>query len=193
MSATPDRTPAERARAAVSRGDWHEAYDLLMDADAGGLLAPADFPLLGETAYAAGHLDVTIEVWERAYGERVRAGDVVAAAGAATRVAMHLLFDTALMAPIRGWLTRAERLLEGQRETPVHAWVAVVRSYERLLVGDLPRAGEWARRAIDVGSKHAPAAAAIGRVAEARCLILGGRGPARSGATRRSRRRHGFR
>ena len=169
-----DPTLLERARAAASRGAWQEAYDLLMEADSRGLLGPADLPLLADVAYAAGHLDVTIEVWERAHGECVQAGDVVAAAGAAARVAMHLLFDTALMAPVRGWLTRAERLLEGQDETPVHAWVAVVRSYERLLVGDLQKAREWARRAIEVGSKRDPAAAAIGRVAEARSLILAG-------------------
>jgi tetratricopeptide (TPR) repeat protein len=174
VSGAPDGTLLERARAAVARSDWHDAYDLLMEADSGGLLGPADLPLLGNVAYGAGHLDVTIEVWERTYGACVRAGDVVAAAGAAARVAMHLLFDTALMAPVRGWLTRAERLLEGQGETPVHAWVAVVRSYERLLVGDLPRAREWARRAIEVGSNRDPAAVAIGRVAEARSLILAG-------------------
>ena len=51
----------ERARAAAARGDWQQAFDLLMEADAGGLLAPADLPALGEVAYAAGHLDVTIE------------------------------------------------------------------------------------------------------------------------------------
>jgi len=87
---------------------------------------------------------------------------------------MHLLFDTALMAPVRGWLTRAERLLEGHDNTPVHAWLAVVRNYERMLTGDVPAAREWARRAIEVGSTCDPAAAAIGRVAEARCLILEG-------------------
>ena len=48
--------------------------------------------------------------------------------GAAARVALHLLMDTALMAPIRGWVKRAERLLEGYDETPTHAWVAVVRA-----------------------------------------------------------------
>jgi tetratricopeptide (TPR) repeat protein len=169
-----DPTPLERARAASSRGAWHEAYDLLVDADARGLLGPADLPVLADVAYAAGHLDVTIEVWERAHGEYVRAGDVVAAARAAARIAMHLLFDTALMAPVRGWLSRAERLLDGHDETSVHAWVAVVRSYERLLVGDLQKARGWARRAIDVGSRLDPAAAAIGRVAEARSLILAG-------------------
>jgi tetratricopeptide (TPR) repeat protein len=96
------------------------------------------------------------------------------AAGAAVRVALHLLLDTALLAPIRGWATRAERLLEGQDDTPVHAWLAVVRSYERLLSGDFERARQWARRAIDVGAGRDPAAAALGRVAEARSLILDG-------------------
>ena len=86
-----------------------------MKADADGLAGPADLPVLGEVAYAAGHLDVTIEAWERAYALCVEAGDTDAAAGAAVRVAMHLLFDTALMAPVRGWLARAERLLDGQR------------------------------------------------------------------------------
>ena len=80
MSGALDPTPLERARAASSRGAWQEAYDLLVDADARGLLGPADLPLLADVAYAAGHLDVTIEVWERAHGECVRAGDVVAAA-----------------------------------------------------------------------------------------------------------------
>jgi tetratricopeptide (TPR) repeat protein len=174
VSGAPDPTPLERARAAASRGGWQEAYELLTQDDSAGGLSPADLPLLADVAYAAGHLDVTIEVWERAYGECLRSGDRVAAARAAARVAMHLLFDTALMAPVRGWLTRAERLLEGQDQTAVHAWVAVVRSYERLLAGDLETARGWARRAIEVGATRDPAAAAIGRVAEARSLILAG-------------------
>ena len=164
----------ERARDAATRGDWQAAFDLLVEADADGLLAASDLPLLGEVAYAAGHLDVTIEVWERAHAACEQAGDQVAAAGAAVRVAMHVLFDTALMAPVRGWLGRAERLLEGQDESPAHAWLAVVRAYERMLTGDLPGARVWARRAIEVGSTYDPAACAIGRVAEARLLILDG-------------------
>ena len=124
-----------------------------MKADADGLAGPADLAVLGEVAYAAGHLDVTIEAWERAYALCVEAGDKDAAAGAAVRVAMHLLFDTALMAPVRGWLARAERLLDGQAETPASAWLAVVRTYERMLTGDLPGARPWARRAIELGSR----------------------------------------
>src|SRR5215207_3603206 len=163
-----------KAREAASRGDWQQAYDLLVEADGGQSLDRADLSLLADVAYAAGHLDVSLEVWERAHAQAVRAGDRLTAAGAAARVAMHLLFDTALMAPVRGWIKRAERLLEDHDETPVHAWVAVARNYERLLSGDFPAARHWARRAIELGTKYDPAAAAIGRIAEARSLILDG-------------------
>ena len=145
-----------------------------MKADADGLVGAGDLPVLGEVAYAAGHLDVTIEAWERAYALCVEGGDKDAAAGAAVRVAMHLLFDTALMAPVRGWLARAERLLEGGDETPASAWLAVVRAFERMLTGDLSGARPWARRAVELGSKCDPAACALGRVAEARLVILQG-------------------
>ncbi len=163
-----------RARSAVAQGDWPQAFDLLVAADADGLLPASDLPLLGEVAYTAGHLDVTIEAWERAHAASMQADDHVAAAGAAVRVAMHLLFDTALMAPVRGWLARADRLLDGPGRTPVHAWLGVVRAYERMLTGDLSTARHWARQAVEVGSACDPAADAIGRVAEARLLILDG-------------------
>jgi tetratricopeptide (TPR) repeat protein len=164
----------ERARDAVSRGQWQQAYDWLVETDARFPLGAADLALLADMAYAAGHLDVTIAAWERAYGQSMRVGDRHAAAGAAVRVALHLLFDTALMAPVRGWARRVEQLLEGPEETTVHAWLAVVRNYERLLSGDFQEARGWARRAIEIGTRCAPAAAALGRVAEARSLILDG-------------------
>jgi hypothetical protein len=165
---------AEDARQAAERGDWPEAFEQLMGLDARGTLEPGDVPLLAEVAYAAGHLDVTIAAWERVHRGFAEAGDTLGAAGAAARVAMHLLFDTALMAPVRGWLKRAERLLDGQPDSAAHAWYAVVRTYERLLSGDLPTAQDWATRAVEAGSALEPAAGAIGRVAVARLLILDG-------------------
>jgi tetratricopeptide (TPR) repeat protein len=175
MQEATDASPLERARSAAATGDWEDAYELLSEVDARTPLVGPDLALLAGAAYAAGHLDVTIEAWERVHRASVHAGDHLAGAGAAVRVAMHLLFDTALLAPVRAWLTRAERLLEGhQDDTPVHAWLAVVRNYERLLSGDFESARQWARRAIEAGTGRDPAAAAIGRVAEARSLILQG-------------------
>ena len=163
----------KRAHGAAADGDWQQAYELFVEADARELLDPPDLAVFANCAYAAGHVNATIDAWERVHAEGLRAGGHLMAAGAAVRVALHLLFDTALLAPIRGWASRAERLLAGRR-TPVHAWIAVVRSYERLLSGDFGRAREWARRAIDVGTGRDPAAAALGRIAEARSLILEG-------------------
>ena len=116
-----------QGREAAADRDWPRAYGLLVRADEHTRLTLDDLGLLAGVAYATGHVEATIEAWERAHTEAVRSGDALAAAGAATRVALHLLMDTALMAPIRGWVRRAERLLEGYDETPAHAWVAVIR------------------------------------------------------------------
>jgi tetratricopeptide (TPR) repeat protein len=164
----------QRAEEAAARGDWDDAYGLLTKADSDALLGAGELPLLAEAAYAAGHLDVTIEAWERTHALCAQAGHPVAAAHAAVRLAMHLLLDTALMAPVRGWLARAERLLEGEEEVSAHAWLAVVRTYERMLIGDIESARHWSERAIEVGSRCDAAACAIGQVAAARLRILEG-------------------
>ena len=69
------------AHAAAARGAWQEAFELFVDADAAGLLGLADLPVFGNAAYGAGHLDTTIEVWERAYAGLRAAGELVAGGG----------------------------------------------------------------------------------------------------------------
>jgi hypothetical protein len=164
----------EQARLATSRGEWDRAYEVYLQADAAAQLQAEDLPVLARVAYATGHLDVTITTWERLYRVGREQDDRLTSALAAVQTAMHLLFDTALMAPVRAWLRRAEDSLEDGVETPVHAWVAVVRNYERLLSGDLASARLWAQKAVAIGDRLEPSAAAIGRVAEARALILDG-------------------
>jgi tetratricopeptide (TPR) repeat protein len=174
MGEGPVTDDLARVRDAVTRGAWQEALDLFGTAPI-DRLGVDDLPLLGQVAYAAGELDLAIATWERAYATSLESGDSVAAAMAASRVAMHLLFDTALLAPVRGWLARAKELLDEQHETPAHAWHAVVRAYERMLSGDLDGAQPWARRAIDAGCRVDPSACALGRVVDARLAVLAGR------------------
>ena len=50
MRGGADRGLVEGARDAAARGDWPQAFDLLMEADADGLLTPMDLPVLGEVA-----------------------------------------------------------------------------------------------------------------------------------------------
>jgi multidrug resistance efflux pump len=94
----------EQGRAAAALSDWPRAYDLLVRADQHTRPTLEDLGLLAQVAYASGHLEATIEAWERAHTQAHQAGDSLAAAGAACQVALHLLMDTALMAPVRGWV-----------------------------------------------------------------------------------------
>ena len=125
--------------------------------------------------YAAGDLEGTVSTWEHEHARRLADGDLVAAAHAAAMVALYLLMDTGLMAPVRGWLGRSERLLGGRPETPVHALVAMLRAYERFMCGDMDMAGRLAGRAVDLGDRHnVVTASTLGRVAAARVRIFAG-------------------
>ena len=164
-----------RAREAAARGEWSEAYESFVEADATAPLAGDDLPLFAQVAYTAGDPIAAIEAWERAHAERARAGHAVGAAEAAMRVSLHMLLDTGLMAPVRAWLARAEALLDGQAESPIDAWLAIVHNYERMMAGDFAASREWARRAIAIGTRcNVAAASTIGRIAEARSLIFEG-------------------
>jgi hypothetical protein len=170
---TETEAALRQARAAVGAGRWHDGLELL---SAPGAPAGAEaLDLLGRAAYGAGRLELSISCRERLYRLHLDAGQSVAAAGAAAMVALQLLVDTALMAPVRGWLARAGALLTGTGPGSVHAVLAAVRGYERYLSGDLPAARAAARQAVELGEAHRqPLAALLGRVASARIAIADG-------------------
>lgn len=163
------------AAGAVARGDWMAALDYLQCTRSELERSNEELDLLAQAAYGAGKLELALTSLEKLHVRHAAAGRRLDAADAATRIAIYLMMDTGLMAPVRGWLNRAERLLEGAAEGPVHAWLAMVHTYERVMSGDMDAARPWAQRAIDIGSRHgAPAPAAIGRVAAARLVIFDG-------------------
>jgi hypothetical protein len=164
------------AAGAVARGDWTAALDYLECTQSERERSNEELDLLAQAAYGAGKLELALTSLEKLHVRHAAAGRRLEAADAATRIAIYLMMDTGLMAPVRGWLNRAERLLEGAAEGPVHAWLAMVHTYERVMSGDMDAARPWAERAIDIGTRHgAPAPAAIGRVAAARLVIFDGR------------------
>ncbi|CAA9236493.1 MAG: hypothetical protein AVDCRST_MAG52-1379 [uncultured Blastococcus sp.] len=163
------------AGAALGEGEWSAALALLRDLQRQRPLTPAELDLLGRAAYGAGEFEAAITAWEQQCAVSHSLGDDAAAAAAAATVAMYLMMDTGLMAPVRGWLARAERLLGDRPESPTHALVAMARTYERFMCGDAESAERWAERAVDLGARlGVPLAAALGRVAAARLVILGG-------------------
>jgi tetratricopeptide (TPR) repeat protein len=160
---------------AVDRGAWQEALDQLASGDPQAL-GPEGLELLARAQYGNGEFEASVATWERLHQLLLSEGDVAAAAMAASMVAMFLMMDTGLMAPVRGWLRRAERLLDDHGEVPAHAIIAVVRGYERFMCGDMTAAGENAARAIEIGTRLGVAPAVmIARVCTARVTIFDGR------------------
>lgn len=162
-----------QARAALDAADFTGARRLLSTADAPP--SPDLLELRARAAYGAGHLDETLSWYSELYRLHLAAERFDDAAQAAVMVGMYLMMDTGLMATVRAWLGRAERLVARDAGHPVWAWLAAVRTYERFMSGDMPGAERWARRAIDDGRDHGlEPPVVIGRVALARVRIHDG-------------------
>jgi tetratricopeptide (TPR) repeat protein len=160
-------------REALEAADFGRARELLA-----GLSAPPSADLLylrARAAYGAGDLEETLSAYAELYRLHLEDGRVHEAALAAVMVAMYLMMDTGLMAPVRAWLARAESLVADAPDSPVWAWLAAVRTYERFMCGDMRGTAQWARRAQEGGQHHGIAPPSIiGRVALARVRIHDG-------------------
>ena len=160
---------------ALASGDFGTAFDLLTAEHGRRPLTPAELDALARAAYGAGEFEAAITAWEELHARCRRDGDDAGAAAAAVTIAVYLMMDTGLMAPVRGWLARADRLLGTSAESPTHALVAMARTYERFMCGDMVQARTWAQCAVEAGTRQGVAvAAALGRVAIARIVILDG-------------------
>lgn len=167
--------PLAEVRAAVDDGRWQAALDLL-DALGHDAATGEGHELRAQAAYGAGRFEAAVTAWEDLHALGVERGDDVEAARAAAMIALYLMMDTGLMAPVRGWLRRAERLLERHPDTPAHALIAMVRTYERFMCGDMDAARRNAEDAIELGDRFGvQPAVVIGRVATARLEIYAGR------------------
>ena len=162
------------AREALARGDWQVALDLISSDE--GSRSPACLEVSAEAAYGAGDFERCIGSWEDLHSLHVELGDRSEAARAAAMIAMYLMMDTGLMAPVRGWLRCAERHLDGLDEHPVRAIIAMVRGYERFMCGEMAEARVHATTAIELGERLGVVPAVmIGRTCTARLAILDGR------------------
>jgi tetratricopeptide (TPR) repeat protein len=166
--------PLATSRTAVEQGEWQVAIDHL-DALGPGASTAAGLELRAQAAYGNGEFEASVGAWEQLHALFLQEDDHAEAARAAAMIALYLMMDTGLMAPVRGWLRRAERLLEGHGETPAHALVALVGTYERFMCGDMDAARRHAVQAIELGERlDVQPAVVIGRVAFARSEIYAG-------------------
>ena len=151
MSSSQPVDDVTAGREALEAGAWQQAQRAFERA-----LATAETPeALEGLGLAAWWLDLAVVVFdsrERAYRAYRSRGDHVSAA----RVAVWLAWDSAAFrgeeGVAHGWLERARRLLEGQPESPEHAFLANRASVFALLDdGNPEEAAGLAAEAIRVG------------------------------------------
>jgi DNA-binding CsgD family transcriptional regulator len=101
---------------------------------------------LGAALWWLGEVRPSVEYYERAFAAYRRAGDTVAAAGAAMWLCLSYKADLGNQAAASGWIARAERLLRETGPGPMQGWLWLTRGYETT---DLSRTREFAERALE--------------------------------------------
>jgi class 3 adenylate cyclase len=148
----PPEEALTQARAAVEAHRWQEAVELFHAADEAGLLTPDDLDLLGNAEWWSGSMTRAITAEERAYAGHTAAGDTKRAA----RTALSLVneYGHRLEGSVaRGWLRRAERLLEGTPESREHGLLERAHRNAAYARGDLQAAQEHASRVFEIGNR----------------------------------------
>lgn len=162
----------EAGRAAADRHAWQEAYQLLKPA--GPSLAADDLERLAEAAYWTGRLDEAIELRERAYAAYAAAGDREHAALLALSISQDYFMKAAL-AVSSGWFAKAERLLQGEAESPAHGYLAFTRGANKLMAGELDSAMHDLDDALAVADRYSDRnLQAMALVAKGRALVVRG-------------------
>jgi ATP/maltotriose-dependent transcriptional regulator MalT len=163
-------------RTALDAGAWQDAlhaFERLLASEE----TPEALEGLGLAAWWLNRADVVFDSRERAFRAYRQRGDQRSAA----RIAVWLAWDSAAFrgeeGVAKGWLQRARRLLEGQPDSPEHAFLAARASVFTLLDdGDPDAARALAAEAVRVG--HAIGAIdyeMVGRALHGFALITTGR------------------
>jgi hypothetical protein len=120
MGTMDDISPAgdlfARPRAALDAGDWGTALERL-DSSREAAESGEGLELRSAAAYGNGDLEDAVTALEDLHHLHLRRGDRHSAAQAGAVVAMFLMMDTGLMAPVRGWIRRSETLVVGSDES----------------------------------------------------------------------------
>jgi class 3 adenylate cyclase len=167
----------QQGRDAYHRHAWHEAFDLLREADAEVSLEPQDLALLAESAWFAGDPDTAIEARERAHAGYVQEGDKCHAAEVALQVALDH-FERLESAIGNGWLSKAKRLIEQTpNECAAHGWQAQTLAYLALRMrSDTEEGLRQALLAQEIGERLGiPAIQALALAGQGRALISQGK------------------
>ena len=142
------RPPRAGREAAAARRAYREAYEHLKQAEP--RLEADDLEHLAEAAYWTGKLDEAIAFRERAHAAYLEAGDKLRAAMVAIWLSRATTSGRRRSRVSSGWFAKAERLLEGEEESPAHGYLAFAQAMNLMMTGELDASIAKADAALDV-------------------------------------------
>lgn len=145
--------PVDTGHDAMARHAWGEAVERFTAADREAGLAPGDLEELGSAYWWAGQPDDAIDALERAFGAYSDAGR----SSDAARVALDLAyqgFRRQATSIALGWLARAERLLESEPESALHARIRLFYGLGELMANHYPEGVVLMEQAMDIARRH---------------------------------------
>jgi DNA-binding CsgD family transcriptional regulator len=144
-------TGIDRARDALARGAWADAYEELSAADR-STLTPHDLEGLADAAWWVSRLEESLDARQKAYAAYVAEGDERAAGAVAARLAIeHFVREESAIGA--GYLMRAQRHLQDLSACAEQGFLAVVEANVARFAGELDRTLASARRAIEIGQR----------------------------------------
>jgi ATP/maltotriose-dependent transcriptional regulator MalT len=149
----PAAEELERGRESYARGDWRDAYEYLSSADRAAPLGAEDLELLATSAYMLGRDPEYLHDLERAHQLHLDAGATLRAARAAFWVGMQMMLggETGRGS---GWLARAQRLVERERDECVErGYLLLPLAFRREAMGELEHAAAAAGDAAAIGER----------------------------------------
>jgi ATP/maltotriose-dependent transcriptional regulator MalT len=144
-------TDIDRARGAVERGSWFEAYEAFGALDRSSL-TPQDWRGLADAAWWLGRLDESRAARQRAYTGFAEAGDDRSAGWAAARLCIEH-FQHEEPAVGAGWLGRAQRHARALPECVELGWIALVEATVVRFSGALDTAMPLVERATRIAQR----------------------------------------
>ena len=142
----------DRGRGSLKDQAWSAAFDQLSAADRQAPLEPADLEELSKAAHLIGRQSVSVELLARAHQGFLGRGEVQRAA----RSAFWLGFISLVSgepAQASGWLSRAERLLDGQPDCVERGYLLLPLGYRSVHEGEAAKAYSAFVQAAAIGER----------------------------------------
>jgi DNA-binding CsgD family transcriptional regulator len=165
-------TALTRARAAVGRRQWGDAFALLSDADREAPLNAEDLEYAAVACYLTAREQEADGFWTRAYRRWLEAGETPRA----VRCAFWMSFVAMLRgdaAHSQGWLARAQRLLDdNDQDSREHGYLQFMLGMPALVEGDGVAAYDAFEQVATIGEQHRdPDLVALARLSMGEALI----------------------